>query len=163
KEGSLQSLRKPFNGVSICGGSGGFGRNRLQLDYCSILMLMGNDFQNKKRSAAERAASLRRRGSVPDTERKLSEARRLFSLRDFVACDALLLQVLEADPLNSQAKALNELTAIKLRKRKLYSKLVDPRSPRKSQPSSISSQIAEPLAAPNVSSEVHSPLTPAKG
>jgi hypothetical protein len=124
---------------------------------------MGNDSQNKKRTAAERAASLRRRDSVPDTERKLSEARRLFSLRDFVACDALLLQVLETDPLNSQAKALNELTAIKLQKRKLYNKLVDPRSPGKSQPSSISRQIAEgPLADPNVSSQVHSPLTAAK-
>lgn len=127
-------------------------------------MLMGNDSQNKKRSAAERAASLRRHDSVLDTERKLVEARRLFSLRDFVACDALLLQVLEADPLNSQAKSLSELTAIKLHKRKLYKKLVDPRSPRKPQPPSTSRQIAEGLSdEPNVSSQVHSHPTAAKG
>jgi len=119
-------------------------------------MLMGNDSQNKKRGSAERAASVGRRDSTTDTERKLSEARRLFSLREFVACETLLLQVLEIDPLNSKAKALSELTAIKLHRRKLYKKLVDPRTLRKPSSRVTSRQAGEGSAEPNLSSPGYS-------
>jgi hypothetical protein len=91
---------------------------------------MGNDRQNEKRRTADRAASLASHQALLDTEKKLSEARRLFSLREFLACEELLLQILERDPLNAKARALNELTAIKLHKRKLYKKLVEPRAGR---------------------------------
>lgn len=119
---------------------------------------MGNDSQNKKRGSVERAASLGRHGSVADTERKLSEARRLFSLRDFLACETVLLEVLETDPLNPKAKALSELTAIKLHRRRLYKKLVDPRASRNPLPPIAGqSEEAEPPLGLNDSSQVHSP------
>ena len=126
---------------------------------------MGNDSQNKKRGSVERAASLGRHGSVADTERKLSEARRLFSLRDFLACETVLLEVLETDPLNPKAKALSELTAIKLHRRRLYKKLVDPRASRNPQlpPIAGQSEEAEPLLGLNDSSQVHSPPSSLRG
>ena len=126
-------------------------------------MLMGDDSQNNKRSSAERAASISRRDFVADTERKLSQARRLFSLGDFLACEALLRQILETDRLNTKAKALSELTAIKLHRRKLYKKLVDPRSSRTSPSPSDSTQTAEERIEPNLSPETQSHPTGAEG
>ena len=65
---------------------------------------------------------------MADIEQKLAAARRLFSLHDYVPCEQLLLQVLELDPRNSKAKALYDLTAVKLSRRKLYKKMVEPKS-----------------------------------
>jgi hypothetical protein len=126
-------------------------------------MLMGDDSQNNKRSSAERAASISRRDFVADTERKLSQARRLFSLGDFLACEVLLRQILETDRLNTKAKALNELTAIKLHRRKLYKKLVDPRPSRTSPSLSDSAQTAEERIEPNLSPETQSHSTGVDG
>jgi hypothetical protein len=87
---------------------------------------MASDSQNKKHNLADNVISLNRHEFVTDIEQKLAKARRLFSLQDYVPCEELVLQVLEADPQNPKAKALLELTAIKLSRRKLYQKIVSP-------------------------------------
>jgi len=124
---------------------------------------MGNDRQNEKRRAADRAASLASHQALLDTERKLHEARRLFSIREFLACETLLLQILEREPLNPKAKALIELTAIKLHKRKLYKKLVEPRAGRSlhQQSSLDESEETETSDHPNLSPRVDSSPTTA--
>ncbi len=89
---------------------------------------MASDPQNKERNLGEKVVSLNRHEFVADIERKLSKARRLFSLRDYPACEQLVDEVLKLDPGNPNAKALFELTSIKLSKKKLYKELVDPSS-----------------------------------
>ena len=64
-----------------------------------------------------------------ETERKLVAARRLFSLHEYRLCEQAVQEVLAIDAHNSKAKALLELTSIKLSKRKLYKKMVDPQQP----------------------------------
>src|SRR5215467_4468191 len=124
---------------------------------------MGGDSQNKKRKPIDKVSIPASHGTLSDTERKLNEARRLFSLREFVACEALLIQILEADPLNSKAKALSELTAIKLHKHKLYRKLVEPRPARKSLPSSLFTKTRESASGePEGSPQIHRPALPAR-
>jgi hypothetical protein len=87
---------------------------------------MASDSQNKKHNLADNVISLNRHEFVTDIEQKLAKARRLFSLQDYLPCEELVQQVLKADPQNSKAKALLELTAIKLSRRKLYKKIVSP-------------------------------------
>jgi hypothetical protein len=74
--------------------------------------------------------ALHRAEFVASIDKKLSEARRFFSLHDYASCAELVQQVLAADPQNSKAKALLELSSIKLSKRRLYKKIADPDTPR---------------------------------
>jgi len=82
---------------------------------------MPSEQQNK----IENVVELRRAEFVASIEKKLSEARRLFSLRDYASCADLVQEVLGADPQNSKAKALLDLSSIKLSKRKLYKKIAE--------------------------------------
>src|SRR5262249_51516716 len=87
---------------------------------------MASEQQNK----VENVVELRRAEFVASIERKLAEARRLFSLRDYASCADLVQEVLTADPQNSKAKALLNLSAKKLSKQKLYKKIAEePTSP----------------------------------
>ncbi len=124
---------------------------------------MGGDSQNKKRKPVDKVSIPASHNTLSDTEKKLNEARCLFSLREFIACEALLIQILEADPLNSKAKALSELTAIKLHKHKLYRKLVEPRPARKLLLSSPFTKTRESASGePESSPQIHRPASPAK-
>lgn len=87
---------------------------------------MANDSQNKMPSRPDNVVSLSRHELVADVEKKLVEARRFFSLHDYRACEELVLAVLAVDPHNAKAKALLDLASIKLSRRKLYKKMVDP-------------------------------------
>jgi hypothetical protein len=80
----------------------------------------------KKPASADRLSSSKSDALMEDAEQKFKEVRRHLSLHNYAACEALLLQVLEADPQNTKAKRLLELAAIKLSRRKLYEKIVDP-------------------------------------
>ena len=73
--------------------------------------------------------ALHRAEFVASIDKKLSEARRFFSLHDYASCAELVQEVLAADPQNSKAKALLELSSIKLSKRRLYKKIADPDPP----------------------------------
>jgi len=118
---------------------------------------MASDSQNK-RNSPDNVVSLSRHEFVADIEHKLTEARRLFSLHDFVPCEELLLKILELDPRNSKAKALYDLTAIKLSRRKLYKKIVDPRSANKDEMPADSTGSKDNDSLPelnNPSSEIH--------
>jgi len=86
---------------------------------------MPSDSQNKAEKPESNVVALHRAEFVASIEKKLSEARRFFSLRDYGACEELVQEVLAADPQNSKAKALLDLSAIKLSKRKLYKKIAD--------------------------------------
>ena len=88
---------------------------------------MSNDPQSKPQSRTDNVVSLNRHEPVANIEQTLATARRLFSLQEYVPCEELVLQVLSLDPHNAKAKALLELTSIKLSKRKLYKKIVEPR------------------------------------
>jgi hypothetical protein len=88
---------------------------------------MSNDPQNKLQSRPDNIVSLSRHELVANIEQTLTTARRLFSLQEYLPCEELVLQVLSLDPHNAKAKALLELTSIKLSKRKLYRKIVEPR------------------------------------
>ncbi|MCI0722576.1 MAG: hypothetical protein L0338_26930 [Acidobacteria bacterium] len=88
---------------------------------------MPSDSQNKMERPDGNVVALHRAEFVAGIEKKLSEARRFFSLHDYRACEELVLEVLAADPQNSKAKALLELSSIKLSKRKLYKKIVEPK------------------------------------
>ena len=90
---------------------------------------MPSDPQNKADRPDNNVVSLHRAEFVASIEKKLSEARRFFSLHDYASCAGLVHEVLAADPQNSKAKALLELSSIKLSKRKLYKKIADPDSP----------------------------------
>jgi hypothetical protein len=85
---------------------------------------MASDSQNKI-PKPDNVVSLNRHELVADVDEKLAEARRLYSLHDYRASEDLVQAVLRVDPQNSKAKALLELTSIKLSRRKLYKKMVD--------------------------------------
>jgi hypothetical protein len=102
---------------------------------------MASDSQNKKHNLADNVISLNRHEFVTDIEQKLAKARRLFSLQDYLPCEELVQQILKADPQNSKAKALLELTAIKLSRRKLYKKIVSPQISGQSQTQAGSEKI----------------------
>ncbi len=87
---------------------------------------MASDPHNKPGNRGDNVVSLSRHEFVAEIEKKLAEARRFFSLRQYPACQEVALQVLAADPNNSKAKALVDLLSIKLSRRKLYRKLIDP-------------------------------------
>ena len=84
---------------------------------------MPSDPQNKAASPDSNAVALHRPEFVASLDKKLSEARRFFSLHDYTSCLELVREVLAADPQNAKAKALHDLSAIKLSKRKLYKKI----------------------------------------
>src|SRR5258706_9425182 len=90
---------------------------------------MPSDPQNKAERPDGNVVPLHRAELVASIERKLSEARRFFSLRDYGSCEELVQEVLAADPQNSRAKALLDLSSIKLSKRKLYKKIAEAQSP----------------------------------
>ncbi len=90
---------------------------------------MPSDPQNKAERPDNNVVALHRAEFVASIDKKLSEARRFFSLRDYAACAELVQEVLAADPQNSKAKALLELSSIKLSKRRLYKKIADPDPP----------------------------------
>ena len=89
---------------------------------------MPSDPQNKP-ERPDNVVALHRAEFVASIDTKLSEARRFFSLRDYASCAGLVQEVLAADPQNSKAKALLELSSIKLSKRRLYKKIADPDPP----------------------------------
>src|SRR5438876_930043 len=64
-----------------------------------------------------------------DNESLLAEARRLFSLHEYLSCEKLVQQVLEREPNHPKAQVLLELTATKLAWRKLYKKMVPDKAP----------------------------------
>jgi hypothetical protein len=66
------------------------------------------------RDRKDKVVPLGRHALVVEIEEKLSEARRLFSLHDYRACELLVREVLRKDPQNPKAKALFDLTTIKL-------------------------------------------------
>ena len=84
---------------------------------------MSSDPQNRPDS---NVVALHRAEFVASIEKKLADARRFFSLHDYASCAELVQEVLAADPQNSKAKALLDLSSIKLSKRKLYQKIADP-------------------------------------
>ena len=84
---------------------------------------MPSDPQNKAIRPDSNVVALHRAEFVASLEKKLSEARRFFSLHDYSSCAELVQEVLAADPQNPKAKALLDLSAIKLSKRKLYKKI----------------------------------------
>ena len=86
---------------------------------------MPSDPQNKADKPDNNVVELHRAEFVPVLERKLSEARRFFSLHDYASCAALVQEVLAVAPQNSKAKALLELSSIKLSKRRLYKKIAE--------------------------------------
>jgi hypothetical protein len=90
---------------------------------------MPSDPQNKAERPDNNVVPLHRAEFVASIDKRLSEARRFFSLRDYAACAELVQEVLAADPQNSKAKALLELSSIKLSKRRLYKKIADPDPP----------------------------------
>jgi len=90
---------------------------------------MPSDPQNKVEKPDNNVVALHRAEFVASLEKKLSEARRVFSLHDYASCAALVQEVLAADPQNSKAKALLELSSIKLSKRRLYKKIAEPNTP----------------------------------
>ena len=90
---------------------------------------MSSDSQNSKQDFHGNVVPIRSGEEGTETERKLAAARRLFSLHEYRLCEQVVQEVLAIDPHNSKAKALLELTSIKLSKRKLYKKMVDPQQP----------------------------------
>jgi hypothetical protein len=86
---------------------------------------MPSDPQNKAERPDRNIVALHRAEFVASIEKKLSDARRFFSLHDFASCEQLVQEVLAADPQNSKAKALLDLSSIKLSKRKLYKKIAE--------------------------------------
>jgi hypothetical protein len=90
---------------------------------------MPSDPQNKAERPDSNVVALHRAEFVTSIEKKLSEARRFFSLHDYDSCEELVQEVLAADPQNSKAKALLDLSSIKLSKRKLYKKIAEPQPP----------------------------------
>ncbi|MFN8006476.1 MAG: hypothetical protein U0V70_05520 [Terriglobia bacterium] len=88
---------------------------------------MSSDSQNSNPDFSGNVVPIRTGDDASEVERKLVDARRLFSLHEYSLCEQAILEVLAADPHNTKAKALLELTSIKLAKRKLYKKMVDPR------------------------------------
>jgi hypothetical protein len=113
---------------------------------------MGSDSQNKNHNLADNIISLNRHEFVTEIEQKLAKARRFFSLQDYVPCEELVRQVLKADPQNSKAKALLDLTAIKLSRRKLYQKIVSPQIPGQGQTQSGSGKIDGQKPSPDLES-----------
>lgn len=89
---------------------------------------MPSDSQNKAEKADSNVVALHRAEFVASIEKKLSDARRFFSLHDYVSCEQLVQEVLASDPQNSKAKALLDLSSIKLSKRKLYKRIADAQS-----------------------------------
>ena len=87
---------------------------------------MSSDSQNSKQDFHGNVVPIRSGEDGTETERKLAAARRLFSLHEYRLCEQAVQEVLAIDPYNSKARALLELTSIKLSKRKLYKKMVDP-------------------------------------
>jgi len=90
---------------------------------------MPSDPQNKAGRPDSNVVALHRAEFVASLDKKLSEARRLFSLHDYTSCAELVQEVLAADPQNVKAKALLDLSAIKLSKRKLYKKIAGTQPP----------------------------------
>jgi len=90
---------------------------------------MPSDPQNKAERPDGNVVALHRAEFVASIEKKLLEARRFFSTHDYRSCAELVQQVLAVDPQNSKAKALLDLSSIKLSKRKLYQKIAAPRPP----------------------------------
>jgi hypothetical protein len=90
---------------------------------------MSSDSQNSKPDFHGNVVPIRSGEDGTETEQKLAAARRLFSLHEYRLCEQVVQEVLAVDPHNSKAKALLELTSIKLSKRKLYKKMVDPNQP----------------------------------
>jgi hypothetical protein len=88
---------------------------------------MASDSHNKIPNRSDNVVSLSRHEFVANIERKLTDARRLFSLHDYGACEEIVLEVLAVDPSNTRARALLELASVKLSKKKLYQKMVDPK------------------------------------
>ena len=84
---------------------------------------MPSDPKNKAASPDSNVVALHRAEFVASLDKKLSEARRFFSLHDYASCLELVREVLAADPQNAKAKALHDLSAIKLSKRRLYKKI----------------------------------------
>ena len=90
---------------------------------------MPSDPQNKADRPDSNVVALHRAEFVASLEKKLSEARRFFSLHDYASAAVLVQEVLAADPQHSKAKALLELSSIKLSKRRLYKKIAAPDPP----------------------------------
>jgi hypothetical protein len=90
---------------------------------------MASEPGNTRRDRQEKVVSLGRHELVAEIDRKLSEARRMFSLRHYEPCEQLVREILESDPQNSRAKALLDLTTIKLSKKRLYRKIASTTPP----------------------------------
>lgn len=88
---------------------------------------MASDSHNKIPNRSDNVVSLSRHEFVANIEKKLTDARRLFSLHDYAACEEIVLEVLAVDSSNTRARALLELASVKLSKKKLYQKMVDPK------------------------------------
>jgi hypothetical protein len=75
---------------------------------------MSSDSGHLGRDRKDKVVPLGRHTFVAEIEENLSEARRLFSLHHYRACELLVREVLRKDPQNPKAKALFDLTTIKL-------------------------------------------------
>ena len=119
---------------------------------------MAKNSQNPNRS--DNIVSLNRHEFVAELEKKLVEARRLFSLQDYRASEELVMEVLAADPQNSKAKALHDLAALKLSKRKLYQKMVAPEDKASAELTSTparpgSNTLSSPVEQPSPEDPIH--------
>jgi hypothetical protein len=90
---------------------------------------MSSDSRNNKQDFHGNVVPIRSGEDGTESDRKLAAARRLFSLHEYGLCEQIVQEVLAVDPHSSKAKALLELASIKLSKRKLYKKMVDPKQP----------------------------------
>ena len=90
---------------------------------------MSSDSRNDRQGLPQDIVPLNSADTGMEIEQKLAAARRLFSLHEYALCEQLVHEILAVDPHNSKAKALFDLTSIKLSKRKFYKKMVEPRLP----------------------------------
>ena len=129
---------------------------------------MSSDSQNNKQHILGNVVAIASGEGSSEIEQKLAAARRLFSLHEYLLCEQVVQEVLALDPQSSKAKALLELTSIKLSKRKLYRKMVDPQLPSRplAPPPKLESEVVDTARKPppraNTSNRKASPPRPTR-
>lgn len=89
---------------------------------------MPPDSSHSGRDHQDKVIPLGRHTLVAEVEEKLREARHLFSLHDYSACEKIVTAVLKKDPQNARAKALLDLAVIKISNAKQGGKPSAPRA-----------------------------------
>ncbi len=100
---------------------------------------MPSDSGQHGRDRKNKVIPLGRHALVAEIEEKLLEARRFFSLHHYRDCERFVREVLKKDPQNSKAKALLDLTVIKLSAGKPLRRTEAPASP---EPPAVSSSVS---------------------